>query len=245
MNKTEKDGGAEITQSVEQGNGGGFFASVMDIFVDPNKVFGRIDRGIEWWKPFVLTAAVILIITWLNIPVQKQIISLNERGLTEEQLEMAFENVDRFSLVGVILAPIGILALYLVVAFIVNLGANLLSGKSDYRKSLALVSFAGLISIVEQILIMLINRLKGVENISSAEEAREPISLAALFPDLEGFWEVFLESLSVFSIWYYIILALGISAIFRVDIKKSYIPVVILWIISLGFLYLSKMFGGG
>jgi len=245
MDNTEREPGPEITEFAKPENDGGFFASVLDIFVDPNKVFGRIDRGLKWWKPFVLIAVIMLIITWLNIPVQKHIVSLNERGINEEQLEMALENVDRFSIVGVILAPIGVLVVYLVVAFIVNLGANLLSGVSDYRKSLSLVSFAGLISVVEQILMTLINRLRGVENISSTQEAREPISLAALFPDLGGFWEVFLESLSVFSIWYYIILGLGISAIFRVDIKKSFIPVVILWIISLGFLYLSKMFGGG
>lgn len=241
-----ESGTGNITQAPDPAPaGGGFFASVADIFVEPNKVFARIDRGLQWWKPFILIAAVVVIMTYLMIPVNIHVASLNERGVDEEQLEMMMENIEKFSFVGLIVAPLGVLVIYLILGFIVNISVNLLSGRSDYKKSLSLVSFVGLIPVVEQIISTVIIRMRGMEQISSSADARISISLAPLFSDLGSAAEALLESLSVFSIWYYIVLAIGISAIFRIDLKKSFIPVVILWIISFGFIYLGKVFGGG
>jgi hypothetical protein len=120
-----------------------------------------------------------------------------------------------------------------------------LSGRSDYKKALSLVTFAGFIAILEQIISVVIIRLRGVELIESSKGAKISLSLAPLFPDLGAFWASILESLSVFGIWYYIVLTLGLASIFRMEIKKSVIPVFILWIISMLFLYLSNAYGSG
>ncbi|HMA76101.1 MAG TPA: YIP1 family protein [Candidatus Krumholzibacteriaceae bacterium] len=220
---------------------GGLLASIGDIFLEPNKVFRRIDAGLQWWKAFIVLGVIQIIIGWFSLPIQRHILSLNERGINEEQLSRALQNMDKFGPYGLILAPVGILVIYLIYAWIVNTGVNLLSARSDYRKSLSLVTFTGFIAIVEQIISVIIIRSRGIEAIESSEGARISLSLAALFPDLEGFWAAFLESLSVFGIWYYFVLTLGIAAIFRIEIKKSVIPVVILWIITILFLYLSKV----
>ena len=222
---------------------GGFLTSIGDIFLEPNKVFNRIDAGLQWWKAFIVLGAIQIIIGWFSLPIQRQILSLNERGMNEEQLDRALKQVDKFGFVGLILAPVAILVIYLICAWIVNVGANLLSGRSDYKKALSLVTFAGFIAIVEQIISVIIIRLRGVELIESSKSAKISLSLVPLFQDLGAFWESFLESFSVFGIWYYIVLTLGIASIFRMDIKKSAIPVFILWIISMLFLYLGKALG--
>ncbi len=246
MNEMEESGGFEKDETPgEDMAGGGFAASLGDIFLEPNKVFKRIDAGLQWWKAFIVIAVLQVIIGWLNLPIQRQVLSLNERGMSEEQLSKALEQMGKFGLIGLILAPAAIIVIYLICAWIVNVGVNLLSARSDYKKVLSLISFTGLIAMVEQVISVIIVRSRGIEAIESAEDARVSLGLAPLFPDLGGFGAAFLESLSVFSVWYYIILTLGIASIFRIEIKKSVIPVVILWIISLLFLYLGKLFGGG
>jgi hypothetical protein len=224
---------------------GGVMASIGDIFLEPNKVFKRIDAGLQWWKAFIILGVIQIIIGWFSLPIQRQILSLNEKGMSEEQLGIVLKQVDKFEFVGVILAPLTILVIYLICAWIVNVGANLLSGRSDYKKALSLVTFAGFIAILEQIISVVIIRLRGVELIESSKGAKISLSLAPLFPDLGALWASILESLSVFGIWYYIVLTLGLASIFRMEIKKSVIPVFILWIISMLFLYLSNAYGSG
>ena len=224
--------------------GGGLWASVGDIFLEPNKVFRRIDSGLQWWKAFIALAVIQVMIGWLSLPIQRVVLELNERGMNEEQLDRALENVDKFGFVGLIIAPVAILVIYLICALIINIGANLLSGRSDYKKALSLVIFTGFIAIIEQIISVIVVRLRSVELIESSEGAKISLSLAPLFPDLGKFGAAFLESLSVFGVWYYIVLTLGVALVFKIEIKKSVIPVFILWIISMLFLYLGKALGG-
>lgn len=240
----ENKEGFEV-DAVEEKPDRDFLPSIADIFVDPNKVFRRIDGGLEWWKPFIVIAVVILIITWLQFPVSMHVLSLNERGVDEEQLEMMIDNMQRFSIIQYIVAPIGALIIYLISAAVVNITANLMSGRSDFKKALSLCMFAGFIPMVEQIISIVVIRMRGIENIESSEGAQISLSLAPLFSGAGDLVTSVLRSLSIFSIWYYIVLALGIAAIYRLDIRKSAVPVVILWIISFLFIYLGSLFGGG
>ena len=245
MNEMEENSGFENAETPKEDmGGGGFVASLGDIFLEPNKVFKRIDAGLQWWKAFIVIAVLQVIIGWLNLPIQSQVLSLNERGMSEEQLSKALEQMGKFGLIGLILAPIAVIVIYLICAWIVNVGVNILSARSNYKKVLSLISFTGLITMVEQVISVIIVRARGIETIESAAGGRVSLSLSPLFPDLGGFGAALLESLSVFSIWYYIVLTLGIAAIFKIEIKKSAVPVVILWIISIIFLYLGKLFGG-
>jgi hypothetical protein len=186
-----------------------------------------------------------IVMVHLQVPINEQVMSLNERGLNEEQLEMAMDNMETFRIVGYIAAPVVALIIYLLSAAVVNITANLMSGRTDYKKALSLCIFAGFIPLVEQIISVVVIRMRGVENIESAAEAQLSLSLAPLFPDAGNFLSSFLKSLSIFSVWFYIVMALGIAAIYRIEVKKSAVPVVILWIISFLFIYLGSLFSGG
>ena len=49
---------------------GGFFTSLIDIFLDPSKVFKRIDAGLQWWKAFIVLAIANVVLTWFALPLQ-------------------------------------------------------------------------------------------------------------------------------------------------------------------------------
>ena len=222
---------------------GGFVQSILDIFIDPMKVFHRIRGGLTWWKPFVLTAVIGIINGYLMMPFTVKRIELNPSDLPPEQLQAAVERVEKFGFVGLIATPIIFLVIYLIMAGIAHIVINIMSSEASFKKTLSLVSYAGLISILGQIISTVILRMRGVENVESMADLKVSLSLAALFPDLKGVGYAFLESLSIFSIWYYILFLLGTAVIFRMSRSRALVPVIIMWLLSFLFVALGSVFG--
>jgi hypothetical protein len=228
-----------------QGPKGGFLSSIVDIFADPFKVFARVDAGLSWWKPFALVTAVSMVLAFLMLPFQKKLIGLNMKGLSEEQLQKAVEGFDKFAPLTLIAVPLFLIVVYLIMAGIVHLAINIMSSQSNYKKTLSLVSFCGIITIIEQIISTAVLRMRGVEGMESAADLKFSLSLAPLLGEEKGLLSAVLQSLSIFQIWYYVVLVLGIAAIFKLTRKAAIIPVLPIWIISVLMLWIGGRFGGG
>lgn len=228
-----------------QGPKGGFLSSIVDIFVDPFKVFARIEAGLSWWKPFVLVTVVTTILSYLMLPFQRRLIELNTRGLNEEHLQKAVEDFGKFAPMTLITVPIFLIIVFLVIAGIVHLVVNIMSSRSNYKKTLSLISFCGIITIIEQIISTAVLRMRGVEGVESAADMKFSLSLAPLLSDGKGLLNAVLQSLSIFSIWYYVVLVLGIAAIFKLSRKAAIVPVLPIWIFGVLMLWIGGKFGGG
>jgi len=224
---------------------GGFLSSVLDIFTDPFKVFARIDAGLTWWKPFVLVTAVSMILAYLMLPFQKKLIALNTRGLNEEQLQKAVEGFDKFAPMTLITVPIFLIIVFLIMAGIVHIAINIMSSRSSYKKTLSLISFCGIITLVEQIISTAVLRMRGVEGVESAADLKFSLSLAPLLGEGKGLLNAVLQSLSIFQIWYYVVLVLGIAAIFKLTRKAAIVPVLPIWIFGVLVLWIGGKLGGG
>lgn len=224
---------------------GGFLSSIVDIFVDPFKVFARIEAGLSWWKPFVLVTVVTTILSYLMLPFQRRLIELNTRGMNEEQLQKAVEGFGKFAPLTLITVPIFLIIVFLIIAGIVHLVVNIMSSRSDYKKTLSLISFCGIITIIEQIISTAVLRMRGVESVESAADMKFSLSLAPLLSDGKGLLNAALQSLSIFSIWYYVVLVLGIAAIFKLSRKAAIVPVLPIWIFGVLMLWIGGKFGGG
>jgi len=237
-------GAEEGSASLEKPQGG-FLNSIIDIFVDPFKVFARIDAGLTWWKPFVLVTVVAVIMSYLMLPFQQRLIELNPRGMSEEQVQGAVEGFGKFAPLTLIFVPIVLILTYLIAAAVVHLVVNIMSSRSNYRKTLSLVSYCGIITVIEQIIVSVVLKSRGVESIESPADFRFSLSLAPLLPDEKGLLSAVLRSLSVFQIWYYVVFILGIAAIFKISRKQAIIPALPIWIFSVLMIWIGSMFGGG
>ena len=234
MNETARVGGeAEVR--------GGFLQSILDIFIDPMKVFHRIRGGLTWWKPFVLTAVIYVLNGYLMMPFAVKRMELNPNDLPPEQVEATVERVEQFGFIGLILTPIIFLVIYLAMAGIAHIAINIMSSEANYKKTLSLISYTGLISVLGQIITSAILLTKGVDSVETMADMKVSLSLAALFPELEGAKNALLESLGIFAIWYYILFLLGAAVIFRMSRSRALVPVVIMWVVS--FLLLALGMG--
>ena len=223
---------------------GGFLQSVIDIFIDPMKVFERIQGGLTWWKPFVLASVIGIINGYFMLPYQVKRVELNPGDLSPEAIQMQAERIEKFGFVGLIMVPVIFAIIYLVMAGIAHITINIMSSESNFKKTLSLVSYAGLVSILGQVIATVILWMRGIENIETMQDMEVSLSLAAFFPDLEGAGKAFFESLSIFSIWYYILFLLGTAVIFRMSKSRALVPVIVMWFVSFLFALLGTMFGG-
>ena len=170
---------------------------------------------------------------------------LKSKGLSEEQLQRQGEQFGKFAPLGLILVPIVMIIIYLVVAGIAHLIVNVMSTRSSFKKTLSLVSFCGLITIVEQIIGTAVIKMRGVESVESAEDLKFSLSLAPLIGGGKGLLNAVLQSLSIFQIWYYVVFVLGIAAVFKISRKQAIFVVVPLWILGILMTWIFGSIGGG
>lgn len=232
----------ELSPSGE--GGGGFVASLIDIFIDPVKVFKRIKAGLPWWQPYIIVAIVIAVISYFQIPINRQLTMLNERGLSAEQLETQVEIMGKFAMIGVIVAPLLVLLVYVILAALCNVTANLVSGKSSFKKMLSLLTFAGFVGLIEQSLKMLILHMRGIENITSRDDLYSVSFSLNRFIESDGILRAVLESFSIFQIWFLILFTIGVSVVYEIDRSKAIVPTVVVWVLGVLGIMLQGLGGG-
>ncbi len=221
-----------------------FLSSIVDIFTDPSKVFARIEAGLTWWKGYILISVVSVVLQWLMFPFQARLLELNPRGLPEDQLQSAIETTQKLKYIQLATTPIGIIIIFIILAGILHLMISIMSSKANFKKTLSLVVYTGVISLLGQIVKTLVLLSKGLESITSVADMKVHLSLAAFFPELDGVKLAFLDSLGVFEIWYYVVLTFGIAYLFKLKKNTAVIPVVVIWVISFLLMMLGSKFGG-
>ena len=118
--------------------------------------------------------------------------------MSEEQLQKAVEGFGKFAPLTLITVPIFLIIVFLIMAGIVHLVVNIMSSRSNYKKTLSLISFCGIITIIEQIISTAVLRMRGVESVESAADMKFSLSLAPLLGDGKGLLNAVLQSLSIF-----------------------------------------------
>ena len=231
---------------------GGFARSVYEIFTDPAKVFARIDAGLSWWKAYVVICAVTIAtqITIMSVLGPKLFeIGLRTRNVNPEQMEQILANSEKYRAIGMVTAPIVPIVVILIAGLITALFAhiviNLMTSRASYKKTLSLIFFCSLIPIVEQIIVTAIIAGRGAESVESMADLKMSIGPAALFPNATGALDAFMQSLSLFQIWHYVVLVLGIAAIFRMKRAQAVLAAVPVWLISFILLLIGNTFQGG
>jgi hypothetical protein len=222
---------------------GGLFHSMLDIFIDPVKVVRRIAAGSSWWQPFIVLSVVSIALALINQPLTDKMIEAQYGTGDAEQLERMRSAMETWKYLGYVAVPILILVANLIIAGIAHLVNSIVSMRASFKKTLSLSMYCGFISVLSQIIGTVIVWMRGVESIESAADLRVSFGIAALMPDLKGFWYNVAESFSLFQIWYYILFVIGVSVIFSIERKKAVATGIAVWLVSLLLLFLQNLGG--
>jgi hypothetical protein len=129
---------------------------------------------------------------------------------------------------------------YLIIAGALLLFGNFIyGGQASFKQMFSLVSWGGLINLPELIIKLPVMLAKGTLYVTT--------SLAIFLSNSESktlFYNL-LDALDIFSIWKIIVFSIGFAIIYNFSMKKSYIAVIVLYLIYAGVsIGLGQLFKG-
>lgn len=213
-----------------------------DIFGAPSEAFAKIKKQPNWGTVFVITALVSIGIAWAISPFSQQIshVKILESGLDEAQIERTRGMTERFSFVWPLLTPVTLLIKWLVFAGLLYLGAHLLGGRRDmkFKPMLAVVSHTEIILVFSNLInAAVLLCFKDVSDIRESIDLQMIPGLHLLFGDhpLGVLSFTLLSKITPFSLWYLIVLSLGVAIVADLKRRKMEWLVVLVWLASIGF----------
>lgn len=221
---------------------------ILDIYFAPSKVFNALKEKPRWILPLAIVLVVVALTTVLTMNFARDEIfarqqeALQERGLTEEQMEQAmqFTQGPVAAISGAVGAVIFTGVLLLIFAVVVNLFVPLFGGESGFKKVFSVICFSALVMIPAAILKLLM--------IATTKSPYVTTSLALLAPGLakNSFAYQLLAGFDFFVIWEMVLVAMGLSITNSINRKNAYILVFVIWIISIfAGIGLGSIFGRG
>ena len=224
---------------------------MLDIYLAPGRAFGRLKEKPTWLIPLI----VVLLFNMLFVLVSSHYVDwdkqrqtaverMRERNMTEEQIDKATENMEKFysspamkygiPTVSAIIITI-VAALFLAIVY--NVSLPLFGGTGDFKRTWAIVCNASLVAVPATIVRGLLVLLKRSSEVTTSLLAAAP---ALKQPFLKGL----LAQLDIFDFWKFMLIAIGLKVVFGVKSSKSYTLVFAVWLVVMLILAVLGMGAG-
>ena len=198
---------------------------IFGVIFSPGKVMQSLVQ-----KPRILFALFLTILSpvvmiFSIFPMYKEYSrSILEAQYARMNIEVTAEMIDKglniSMYTGPIAGAIGAVALWFASALVLWVIIKIFKGEGRYKQILSVTGYAAVISALSAIVTIITTRLTGTYSLVSFT------SLAALIPDMKGsFLFGAAKTIEVFSIWKYIVIAIGLATVSKLSKKKVYIIV--------------------
>jgi hypothetical protein len=216
------------------------------IFVSPSKVFADIKDGkAAWWQPWVWLSVIYVIVGYFSKPVQLAVMELNPSNLPPDQLDKQLEIMAGWGYwLQLAATPVILLVMGLAVAGLSYILVSILADRASFKQFFSLNIYAGIVASAATVLATLVVRMKGIDAIQSAADAKFSIGLAFLAPEEGALIRAVLSSVDFFSIWSYVLVVMGVMYIFDMPRRQAIYCVIPLWVMAVLFLIIAEVTGG-
>jgi len=217
---------------------------ILGVFFSPTKTFKSIARKPGWIVPVVIIVLVTIIISIVANPIllplrkDRMLERMEQRGATREQMADMSDSIDSSAKFGFILGTIKLIIKLLLLTSVVWFVGKVILGKgATFKKVLSVYSYSYLPWVFGVVLVVILMVIQKSPDIH--------FSLATFLPgdQSDKFIYNLLQSVGVFSIWHFVVLAIGFSVIHQISFKKNMGSIVVLllcyiplWTISFLFL---------
>ena len=210
--------------------------NIADILAEPSAAFTRLKSEPKWGLAIVIFCLFSVGIASVMFPFTEQMIhqKMTEEGVPSEQMDISITVARIATPIGALVAPV---IWFLVISAILTLAARLL-GVNDalkFKHIYAAVVHTSLISL----LIGLANTallvvLRNVEDIKSAADMKMIPGLHLLLGPIENVKLLtFLSYFNPLSLWYLVVVAIGIRVFADTDKAKAGLGAIIIWLLSI------------
>uniref|UniRef100_A0A7C4Y6G8 DUF1282 domain-containing protein n=1 Tax=candidate division WOR-3 bacterium TaxID=2052148 RepID=A0A7C4Y6G8_UNCW3 len=206
---------------------------VINILIEPYKAFQHIKEKDDWWIPFVILCLLLILARIVSFPVISRIMTEFMQG-NQEMIQRQQINPVMIRVTGILSIPIVNIITFLFLSLLVYLLTYLFGKNLPFIKSLDLISYASMVDGLKTIIEMIVILVRK-NTISSFMDMRLKSGLDLFFHLENKRLMLLLSKINIFTIWFYVLIALGISYLTGMDKKKSTIIAIITFIISLLF----------
>ncbi len=214
----------------------GLLSRIMNVFVNPQKLFVYLKHKPDFWAPLVLTILISMISGYYIGPIaideQIQRIENNTRIPEEARMKM-IDNLEASKtgtrrLIAVFVPPlISVPLFFLIIAFIFwAMGNFVFARQVRFGQMFAAVTYANLVP-------LLLGTVIKLPLIMATHSINVQTSLALfLSPEQQGtFLYSLLSSFDVFNLWYLAVLGIGVSVFYEVTRRRAFTLVFGLWFV--------------
>jgi len=219
------------------------FQKIIGVFFSPTKTFENIDRKPGWIVPVVVILLITVVISIVANPIlmplrkDKILERMEERGATREQMDQMLLRIDKSAKFGFVLAAIRLLIKLLLLTLTIWLiGKMVLGGDASYEKVFSVFTYSYLPWALGMVLVVILMIIQKSPNIH--------FSLATFMPDekVGTFVYNLVRSIGVFSIWHFVVLAIGLSVIYKVPLNKNIGSIIVLFLIYIPLWAILSLF---
>ncbi|MDE0012767.1 MAG: YIP1 family protein [Candidatus Poribacteria bacterium] len=220
-----------------------------DIIAEPSAAFRVLKDQPSWFMIFVIIALVSIGIAWAILPFSEQIAhtKMLETGMDASQIEQARGMEELLSLVGLLFTPVPLLLKWLIFAGLLYFSAQLLGGSKvlTFKPMFAAVVYSELILVFSNLINAgLLLCFKDISDVRDSIDLQMIPGLHLLFGDhpLGVLQLTLLSQITPFSIWYLVILSLGVAIVADLKRRKVEWLVVLVWLASIGVRAATSVF---
>ena len=210
------------------------FSRLTGIIFSSSKTFEELNNRPTWLVAFFTIGFGVILITFLISPfmMQAQTASMPS-DMSLQQIENVLKFAKRFQIIGIVLSPLFLIIKFIFTSAILWLIIQLFS-EVDFKRMFSVVVHCGVILFLGSIITFIILKLRGLQSIKSAADVQVSLGLDLFIqnPDLNFPLKAFLSNINVFSVWWIILVGLGISIIAKISRTKATIITAFFWLFS-------------
>lgn len=212
-----------VAISPAQASGTSAVSALFKVLIEPRNTFEALKASAPWILPVVIIFLAVVGFTYINWPylMDQRIEAFQASDQLEpaQKAEIVADMQAKRGAPGVfdiVIGPVFVLVFSVLGAAVWLLLGNVVSGGDGSFKTLwSAFNFAGMVSVVEMVLKTIMMQMKQSANVYT--------SLALLTPDLDTKSYVFraLDAVDIFSIWFFLVMAVGMSVMCKVKAQKA------------------------
>ena len=218
------------------------FQIIANILGEPRAAFQALREQPNFFMVWVIIAFASIGIAWAVLPFSEHIgqAIMLEQGLDKAEIEETREAAAVLSIAGIFFAPLPLLIKWLFFAVFLWFGAQLLGSTEalKFKPMLAVVVHTELILVLSHLInAALLLCFKDISDIQDSIDLQMIPGLHLLFGDhaLGSMPLTFLSQITPFSIWYLVVLSLGVAIVGNLNRKRAELLAVLVWLADFGF----------
>ena len=210
--------------------------NLKNLIIEPSQLFLSIKEKPNWVVPFIIVSVLGIALAILMQPAQAQVSMVKlQEILPPGDVELALQRAKRLGMISASLLPLITLIRWAIISGIILMLTSLFTDKLRFKQSFSIVCYGNLILILGSAVNTGAVYLRGLEVISSPYDlwmiglnfwSRETLGLPL---------SLLLSEITVFSVWYLILIALGLIYVANVSKWQAAFVSIVVWLLGVVF----------